>query len=59
MKERLYQMIVDSVFTDKTQSPVLPPTMLCAFGPRLDVGLAERSTPCRFVGTLNVFVSTF
>jgi len=25
------------------------PIMLCAFGAHLDVGLAERSTPCRFI----------
>jgi len=25
--------------------------MWCAFGAHLDVGLAERSTPCRFIGT--------
>jgi len=30
--------------------------MRCAFGARLDVGLAERSTPCRFIGT-NTFSS--
>jgi len=34
------------------------PTMRCAFGARLDVGLAERRTPCRFVGNLT-FPSLF
>jgi len=28
------------------------PVIRCAFVARLDVGLAKRSTPCRFVGTL-------
>jgi len=28
------------------------PIMRCAFGAHLDVGLAERRTPCRFVGNL-------
>ena len=27
------------------------PIMWCAFGAHLDDGLAERSTPCRFIGT--------
>jgi len=34
------------------------PIMRCAFGAHLDVGLAERRTPCRFVGNLT-FPSLF
>jgi len=34
------------------------PIMRCAFGAHLDVGLAERPTPCRFVGNLT-FPSLF
>jgi len=34
------------------------PIMRCAFGAHLDVGLAERRTPCRFVGNL-MFPSLF
>jgi len=34
------------------------PIMRCAFGAHLDVGLAERQTPCRFVGNLT-FPSLF
>ena len=34
------------------------PIMQCAFGAHLDVGLAERRTPCRFVGNLT-FPSLF
>jgi len=44
---RLYQMIIRSVFTVSSI-----PIMRCAFGAHLDVGLAERQTPCRFVGNL-------
>ena len=32
------------------------PIMRCAFGAHLDVGLAERRTPCRFVGNLTFFL---
>jgi len=28
--------------------------MRCAFGAHLDVGLAERPTPCRFIGTVDI-----
>ena len=31
------------------------PIMRCAFGAHLDVGLAERPTPCRFIETVHVF----
>ena len=34
------------------------PIMQCAFGAHLDVGLAERRTPCRFIGNLT-FSSLF
>ena len=34
------------------------PIVRCAFGAHLDVGLAERRTPCRFVGNLT-FLSLF
>jgi len=33
--------------------------MRCASGAQLDVVLAERSIPCKFVGTLHVFLPTF
>jgi len=35
------------------------PTMQFAFGAHLDVGLAERSTPCRFIGSLHVVLPSF
>ena len=42
---------------DRSQFPYcVLPIMRCAFGARLDVGLAEWSTPCRFIGT-NTFSS--
>jgi len=42
-------MIVRSVFTVSC-----PSILRCAFGAHLDVGLAVRPTPCRFIGTVHV-----
>jgi len=37
---------------DRSQCPFcVLPIMWCAFGAHLDAGLAERPTPCRFIGT--------
>jgi len=35
------------------------PIMRCAFGAHLDVGFAERPTPCRFIGTVQVSFPRF
>jgi len=35
------------------------PIMRCAFGAHLDVGLAERRTPCRFVKKISRFLPSF
>jgi len=35
------------------------PIMRCAFGAHLDVGLAERQTPCRFIETVRRFLGSF
>jgi len=45
---------------DCSQCPfcVLPITR-CAFGAHLDVGLAERPTPCRFIGEVHVSFPCF
>ena len=46
IQARLHEMIVRRVFTVSGQSCGAP------FGAHLDVGLAKRRTPCRFVGNL-------
>ena len=35
------------------------PIMRCAFEAHLDVGLAERQTPCRFVGNVHISFTYF
>jgi len=35
------------------------PIMRCVFGAHLDVGLAERQTPCRFIETMRRFLPSF
>ena len=47
-----------STFLPKCLQCVLP-IMRCAFGAHLDVGFAERQTPCRFIETVPRFLPSF
>ena len=62
-REKIVALIANtSTFVphDRPQCPFcVLPIMLCACGAPLDVGLAERRTLCRFIGTAHVSFSRF